>query len=74
LCKKCSSKNDIMLGWVASLNPTYGICGNETTNNGLRMREQCDTDGAVTISGKSDKDSKQYQEKQVRQAIEEVKK
>ena len=30
--------------------------------------------GAVTISGKSDEDSKRYQEKQVRQAIEEVKK
>jgi len=30
--------------------------------------------GAVTISGKSGGDSKPYQEKQVRQAIEEVKK
>jgi predicted RNA binding protein YcfA (HicA-like mRNA interferase family) len=30
--------------------------------------------GAVTISGKSGEDSKRYQEKQVRQAIEEVKK
>ena len=30
--------------------------------------------GAVTISGKSGEDSKPYQEKQVRQAIEEVKK
>ena len=29
--------------------------------------------GAVTISGKSGEDSKPYQEKQVRQAIEEVK-
>ena len=29
--------------------------------------------GAVTISGKSGEDSKRYQEKQVRQAIEEVK-
>jgi len=38
------------------------------------MREQCDTEGAVTISEKSGKDSKRYQEKQVWQAIEEVKK
>jgi hypothetical protein len=30
--------------------------------------------GAVTISGKSGEDSKRYQEKQVLQAIEEVKK
>ena len=30
--------------------------------------------GAVTISGKSSRDSKRYQEKQVQQAIEEVKK
>ena len=30
--------------------------------------------GAVTISGKSGEDSKRYQEKQVRQAIEEEKK